>query len=106
MDSDGDGSDEMWVHAGFLQAYESVRVDILPIVNALLDGEKQTWTIYCTGHSLGGALEGLSVGGNTVSGMVLLLLFGNHCTSKREAAFWSSAEVKFPTTECSTLVGL
>ena len=57
LDSDGDRSDEMWVHAGFLQAYESVRVDILQIIDALLDGEKRTWTIYCTGHSLGGALS-------------------------------------------------
>lgn len=51
--------DEHWVHSGFLTAYDSVRADIHALVDALLEDEKEPWTIYLTGHSLGGALATL-----------------------------------------------
>ncbi|GAQ78458.1 hypothetical protein KFL_000130400 [Klebsormidium nitens] len=56
------------VHAGFLRAYDSVRRRIVAILEAMTrdDLESQapdestgTWTIYITGHSLGGALATL-----------------------------------------------
>ena len=51
--------EDEWVHAGFLRAYQSVRVEILQTIDATLADETEKWTIYCTGHSLGGALSTL-----------------------------------------------
>lgn len=48
-----------WVHAGFYKAYRSVRGDIFKLVDTLLAGEKEQWTLLVTGHSLGGALSTL-----------------------------------------------
>lgn len=47
------------VHHGFLSAYTSVRPQVLGVLDALLAGEAEPWTVYCTGHSLGGALSTL-----------------------------------------------
>lgn len=62
----------IWVHAGFLAAYRSVRAEILQLLDIILkerqgtdvcEGVESThdkgWVIYLTGHSLGGALSTL-----------------------------------------------
>jgi hypothetical protein len=63
----------IWVHAGFLAAYRSVRAEILQLLDIMLkegqgldvcDGvvdstHDKGWVIYLTGHSLGGALSTL-----------------------------------------------
>lgn len=55
-----------WVHQGFLTSYDSIRPQILSIVDALLADRmeqemntKKCWSVYVTGHSLGGALATL-----------------------------------------------
>eukprot|EP00516_Mucochytrium_quahogii_P006673 CAMPEP_0203756374 /NCGR_PEP_ID=MMETSP0098-20131031/9675_1 /ASSEMBLY_ACC=CAM_ASM_000208 /TAXON_ID=96639 /ORGANISM=" , Strain NY0313808BC1" /LENGTH=1040 /DNA_ID=CAMNT_0050648241 /DNA_START=10 /DNA_END=3132 /DNA_ORIENTATION=+ len=49
------------VHAGFLKAYESVREELHEIVDPLIfNGNRQIRALFCTGHSLGGALAILS----------------------------------------------
>ncbi len=56
------------VHHGFCLQYDSIRPQVLGIVDTLLkeaaaeDGRgavQQPWTLYVTGHSLGGALATL-----------------------------------------------
>ena len=56
------------MHHGFCLQYDSIRPQVLGIVDTLLkeapaavDGraERQPWTVYVTGHSLGGALATL-----------------------------------------------
>lgn len=59
------------VHHGFLQQYDSIRPQVLGIIDTLLEepaaeGEQQgngeerpPWTVYITGHSLGAALATL-----------------------------------------------
>lgn len=52
-------NEEEWCHAGFLKAYRSVRAEVLDVLGTMLAGEQRGWTIYVTGHSLGGALSTL-----------------------------------------------
>lgn len=51
------GGDQAWVHSGFLRAYLSIHTEILQILDTILAGEHDPWTIFVTGHSLGGALS-------------------------------------------------
>ena len=61
---------EIWCHQGFLTAYNSVRGEVLRLLETALAEEtgsgqgqqqqqQQPWTLYITGHSLGGALSTL-----------------------------------------------
>ena len=43
-----------WVHRGFLRAYESVRPQLLGLLDTLFANETQSWELFLTGHSLGG----------------------------------------------------
>lgn len=45
----------LWVHSGFLKAYKSIEVEVLGLLETMLAGEKDAWTVYITGHSLGDA---------------------------------------------------
>eukprot|EP00180_Rhodochaete_pulchella_P001459 Plantae.Rhodophyta-Rhodochaete_pulchella.ctg22730.p1 GENE.Plantae.Rhodophyta-Rhodochaete_pulchella.ctg22730~~Plantae.Rhodophyta-Rhodochaete_pulchella.ctg22730.p1 ORF type:complete len:595 (+),score=98.16 Plantae.Rhodophyta-Rhodochaete_pulchella.ctg22730:137-1786(+) len=47
------------VHYGFLRAYTSVRETVTNVVQALLSQVDEEYTIWQTGHSLGGALANL-----------------------------------------------
>ncbi|QDZ19263.1 putative lipase [Chloropicon primus] len=51
-------SSEVMVHNGFLTAYLSIRNSILSQLRTLITpaGKEEEWTIFITGHSLGGAL--------------------------------------------------
>ena len=65
--------DAIWVHSGFLEAYNSVRDRLLQVVGAIVDAEmtgaspasdsaaqaQAEFELCCTGHSLGGALATL-----------------------------------------------
>lgn len=51
-----EASDVEMVHVGFLRAYLSVRHRLLDILDVLRLREEEPWTVYVTGHSLGGAL--------------------------------------------------
>lgn len=53
---------EMMVHSGFLGAYDSVKAKIFRIVDQVTANRSpaQTWTVFVTGHSLGGALATLA----------------------------------------------
>lgn len=61
----GDFKEEVQVHSGFLSAYDSVRTRIMSLIKksvGFMDDAEQPhhkWHIYCTGHSLGGALATL-----------------------------------------------
>uniref|UniRef100_A0A803MVG9 C2 domain-containing protein n=1 Tax=Chenopodium quinoa TaxID=63459 RepID=A0A803MVG9_CHEQI len=61
----GDFKEEVQVHSGFLSAYDSVRTRIMALIKkavGIMDDDEQPqhkWHIYCTGHSLGGALATL-----------------------------------------------
>ncbi|XP_047337147.1 uncharacterized protein LOC124940659 isoform X2 [Impatiens glandulifera] len=62
----GDFKQEVQVHSGFLSAYDSVRMRILSLIKMAVgfkddDNDEQIhkWTVYVTGHSLGGALATL-----------------------------------------------
>lgn len=46
--------EKIWVHSGFLNAYLSVKNEVVELVNQVC--RQANWTIYVTGHSLGGAL--------------------------------------------------
>lgn len=52
-----EGNQAIWVHSGFLKAYFSIHTEILQLLDVLLAGEHEPWTIFVTGHSLGGALS-------------------------------------------------
>lgn len=52
-------SGELLVHKGFLDAYDSVRASVLSVVDGIV-GDDTDWRVFCTGHSLGGALATLS----------------------------------------------
>ncbi|KAI7836015.1 hypothetical protein COHA_010099 [Chlorella ohadii] len=58
---EGEQADEeaVWVHNGFLDAYASVRSEVMRLLETVLAGEEEPWTLYITGHSLGGALATL-----------------------------------------------
>lgn len=47
------------VHLGFLRGYMSVRARLTKLVEQLIPEEDDEWSIYVTGHSLGGALSTL-----------------------------------------------
>jgi len=48
------------VHSGFLQAYDSVKVRLMSIVSSIIKlHPDEQWTLFVTGHSLGGALATL-----------------------------------------------
>ncbi|KAK9818196.1 hypothetical protein WJX72_008645 [[Myrmecia] bisecta] len=50
----------IWVHRGFLQAYNSVHGRVLSMLDEMMDdGSEQPWHVFCTGHSMGGALATL-----------------------------------------------
>jgi triacylglycerol lipase len=51
----GDGNQAIQVHAGFIEAYSSVREAMVKVAK-----ESQHKKVICTGHSLGGALATLS----------------------------------------------
>ena len=53
------GDPVVWVHQGFLDAYASMRSELLRLLETVLAGEEEPWTLYVTGHSLGGALSTL-----------------------------------------------
>lgn len=53
-------SDEPMVHGGFQRAYDAVHVRVLALVEELTSEGDAPWTVYVTGHSLGGALATLS----------------------------------------------
>ncbi|KAL2923079.1 putative feruloyl esterase A [Bienertia sinuspersici] len=61
----GDFNEEVQVHSGFLSAYDSVRTRIMSLVMKAVgftdesDHVQPKWHVYCTGHSLGGALATL-----------------------------------------------
>lgn len=61
----GDFKEEVQVHSGFLSAYDSVRTRIMSLIKKAIgfmddaSGSQFKWHIYCTGHSLGGALATL-----------------------------------------------
>ena len=64
--SSNTGSGGVWVHSGFLHAYDSVRGPILGLVDAVTSKTQQqqeeipiAWHVYVTGHSLGAALATL-----------------------------------------------
>lgn len=44
---------------GFLRAYDSVRARVLGVVGEVLTGPEDSWRVFVTGHSLGGALATL-----------------------------------------------
>jgi Lipase (class 3)/C2 domain len=50
---------EMWAHSGFYKAYKAVQAEVIQIVDAITAGEAKEWSIFVTGHSLGGALSTL-----------------------------------------------
>ena len=61
------------VHRGFLHAFELVRDDVVNTIQRFRD-KTQPQSLWCTGHSLGGALAvvaaaSLSVGGHKVNGL-------------------------------------
>jgi nuclear pore complex protein Nup85 len=64
-ENDGDAVDEnrpegeMWAHSGFYQAYKAVQAEVIQVVDAITAGEGKEWSIFVTGHSLGGALSTL-----------------------------------------------
>lgn len=49
-----------WVHAGFLKGFDSVRETMAQFVDDVMEGAQEPWTLWITGHSLGGALATLS----------------------------------------------
>ncbi|KAL4591023.1 hypothetical protein LXL04_003971 [Taraxacum kok-saghyz] len=60
----GDFKEEVQVHSGFLNAYDSVRTRILSLIKTAIgyqddDDDVSKWHVYVTGHSLGGALATL-----------------------------------------------
>lgn len=52
-------SQEIWVHGGFLAAYDSVSLQVIHLLETLIGEEGRRWTVHFTGHSLGGALATL-----------------------------------------------
>jgi hypothetical protein len=48
-----------WVHSGFAKAYASVRADVQQLIDTAVGRDAEPWTVYVTGHSLGGALSTL-----------------------------------------------
>ena len=50
---------EVMVHNGFLTAYQSVRNVIFSQIKGIVTADENHWSIYVTGHSLGGALATL-----------------------------------------------
>lgn len=50
------------VHSGFLGAYDSVRNKVFRVVEQLTASRsaEEPWTVFVTGHSLGGALATLA----------------------------------------------
>lgn len=57
--TNAESNSEMWAHTGFLKAYKAVRAEVLQVVDAVVGNEAGEWTVYVTGHSLGGALSTL-----------------------------------------------
>lgn len=49
----------LWVHSGFLKSYLSVKREIFEMVEQITSEQMGSWTVYFTGHSLGGALATL-----------------------------------------------
>ncbi|KAK3258102.1 hypothetical protein CYMTET_32836 [Cymbomonas tetramitiformis] len=54
-----DGGEGPQVHSGFLQAFDSVRAQLMSLVDIILGSDEGPWQVYVTGHSLGGALATL-----------------------------------------------
>nr|XP_018627638.1 uncharacterized protein LOC104100231 isoform X2 [Nicotiana tomentosiformis] len=61
----GDFKQEVQVHSGFLSAYDSVRIRLISLVKQAIGyrdddlDPPNEWSVYVTGHSLGGALATL-----------------------------------------------
>ena len=52
---------QLMVHSGFLAAYDSVKQQVFSLIDAATgSGDKGTWRVLVTGHSLGGALATLA----------------------------------------------
>lgn len=49
-----------WVHGGFLDAYDSVSSQLINLLEIMFNGDAGAWSLYVTGHSLGGALSTLA----------------------------------------------
>jgi hypothetical protein len=59
MEFFANNSDQVMVHNGFLTAYQSVRNVIFSQIKGVTTADENHWSIYVTGHSLGGALATL-----------------------------------------------
>ena len=54
-----DLQEDIWVHGGYLECYNSVREDLLQLIYDIT-GWHANWNIMVTGHSLGGAVSTLA----------------------------------------------
>lgn len=53
-----DPNHTLYVHKGFYSAYKSVNQTTFAVLESMI-GNGEGWTVYTTGHSLGGALSTL-----------------------------------------------
>ncbi|KAH8929915.1 alpha/beta-hydrolase [Atractiella rhizophila] len=83
-------ADDVYVHSGFLNAWNSVAQVVINAVSAQLAAHPG-YTIVTTGHSLGGALSSLaavSMKGNFPNSPVRMYTYGQPRTGNNAWAFW------------------